>query len=97
MAILSNVPTDYGVGATYFKIRDISINHEKYLVAFSVYGYTSIEARQNKENAIYIKPYEVSYEEIGYTTKENIFDVLWDYIKKIEMFKGYANLNEDNE
>ena len=57
----------------------------------------SIEARQNKENAIYTKSYEVSYEEIGYTTKENIFDVLLDYIKEFEMFKGTINLNEDNK
>ena len=96
MAILSNVNID-GVEATYFKIRDISINNEKHLISFTVYGYASIEARKNKENAIYAKSYEVSYEDVEYTTKEDIFAILWEHVRGFEMFKGYIDLKNEEQ
>lgn len=96
MAILSNVHVN-GVEATYFKIRDISINNEKHLILFTVYGYASIEARKNKENAIYAKTYEVYYEDIGYTTKEDIFAILWKHVKGFEMFEGYIDLKDEEQ
>ena len=94
MAILSNVKIN-GVEATYFKIRDISINNEKHLILFTVYGYASIEARKNKKSAIYAQSYEVSYEDVGYTTKEDVFAILWEHVKGFEMFKGYIDLKDE--
>ena len=92
MAILSNLPTSYGVEATFFRVRDISINDDKEKVLFNIYGYTSLQSRLNKENAIYIEPIELTYKELNYTTKEDIFALCWEYIKGLEKFKGFSNL-----
>ena len=73
------------------------INKYKLKKAVKKYSYSSIEAIQNKENAIYTKSYEVSYEDVGYTTKEDIFAILWEHVKTFEMFKGYIDLKDEEK
>ena len=95
MGILSNIPTSFGVEATFFRVRDITINDDKEKVSFSIYGYSSVNSRLNKENAVYTENVEVTYEELGYTTKEDIFELCWNHVKSMDKFKGYVSLDAE--
>ena len=92
MALKVNIETDLGVNAEYIRIRDIFVNNDKKIVSFAVYAYATKEAREADKKSVYTENYEVFYDDIGYTTKEDVFELTYAYLKKTEKYKNSTDL-----
>lgn len=99
MALEVRKETDTGDITRYIKLRDFSVNNEKKIVSFSLYGYKDKETRDNKKAPNYTKSYEVKYEDINYTTKEEPFGLIFKYVKNLKddngvlIFEGAIDLD----
>ena len=92
MAIVIEKETEYGIICSYFKIRSVVINNDKKLIAYNLCGYVSREARDENKNPICTKDEVITFEQAEYSTEDNAFEKVYNYLKTTEEFKEATDL-----